>query len=53
MFALKKFRDSIEGKKFKTAFDKNMEVLLRLNGFFIGAIGINMVLTGITNMFLI
>ncbi|MFW6246146.1 MAG: MarC family protein [Tangfeifania sp.] len=53
LFALKKFRDSIEGKKFKTAFDKNMEVLLRLNGFFIGAIGINMVLTGITNMFLI
>ncbi|MFW6246256.1 MAG: MarC family protein, partial [Tangfeifania sp.] len=53
LFAMKRFRDSIEGKKFKTAFDKNMEVLLRLNGFFIGAIGINMVLTGITNMFLI
>ncbi len=51
LFLLKKFRDSIEGKKFKTAFDKNMEVLLRLNGFFIGAIGINMVLTGINNMF--
>lgn len=53
LFFLKKFRDSIEGKKFKTAFDKNMEVLLRLNGFFIGAIGINMVLSGIRNMFLI
>ncbi len=53
LYAMKRFRDSIEGKKFKTAFDKNMEVLLRLNGFFIGAIGINMVLTGITNMFLI
>lgn len=53
LFSLKRFRDSIEGKKFKTAFDKNMEVLLRLNGFFIGAIGINMVLTGIRNMFLI
>ncbi len=53
LFVLKKFRDSIEGKKFKTAFDKNMEVLLRLNGFFIGAIGINMVLTGINNMFVI
>ncbi len=51
LYTLKKFRDSIEGKKFKTAFDKNMEVLLRLNGFFIGAIGINMVLTGINNMF--
>lgn len=51
LFMLKRFRDMIEGKKFKTAFDKNMEVLLRLNGFFIGAIGINMVLTGINNMF--
>lgn len=51
LYTLKRFRDSIEGKKFKTAFDKNMEVLLRLNGFFIGAIGINMVLTGIQNMF--
>lgn len=52
LFLLKKFRDSIEKRKFKQAFDKNMEVLLRLNGFFIGAIGINMMLTGIKNMFL-
>jgi len=51
LFILKRFRDSIEKRKFKKAFDKNMEVLLRLNGFFIGAIGINMVLTGIQNMF--
>jgi multiple antibiotic resistance protein len=51
LFVLKKLRDSVEGKKFKTAFDKNMEVLLRLNGFFIGAIGINMVLTGLKNLF--
>ncbi|MCG6187847.1 MarC family protein [Maribellus maritimus] len=51
LFLLKKFRDSIEKRKFKKAFDKNMEVLLRLNGFFIGAIGINMMLTGIKNMF--
>lgn len=45
------FRGSIEKKKFKTAFDKNMEVLLRLNGFLIGAIGVDMVLKGISNMF--
>jgi multiple antibiotic resistance protein len=45
------FRNSIEKRKFKTAFDKNMEVLLRLNGFFIGAIGVNMVILGIKNMF--
>ena len=47
IFLLKKLRDSLEGKTLKTAFDKNMEVLLRLNGFFIGAIGINMIITGI------
>lgn len=52
LFLLKKFRDSIEKRKFKQAFDKNMEVLLRLNGFFIGAIGVNMMLTGVKNMFL-
>ncbi len=51
IFLLKKLRDSLEGKKLKKAYDKNMEVLLRLNGFFIGAIGINMILTGIKNMF--
>jgi multiple antibiotic resistance protein len=51
IYFLKKMRDNLEGKKWRTAYDKNMEVLLRLNGFFIGAIGINMVLTGIKNMF--
>lgn len=51
IFLLKKVRDSLEGRKLKTAYDKNMEVFLRLNGFFIGAIGINMILTGIKNMF--
>jgi multiple antibiotic resistance protein len=51
IFTLKKFRDMLEGGRLKTAFDKNMEVLLRLNGFLIGAIGIDMMLTGIKNMF--
>ena len=51
IYLLKKIRDSLEGKRLKTAYDKNMEVLLRLNGFFIGAIGINMILSGIKNMF--
>lgn len=51
IFLLKKLRDSLEGKKLKTAYDKNMEILLRLNGFFIGAIGINMILTGIKKIF--
>lgn len=51
IYLLKIIRDSLEGRKLKTAYDKNMEVFLRLNGFFIGAIGINMILTGIKNMF--
>lgn len=51
IYLLKVMRDSLEGRKLKKAYDKNMEVLLRLNGFFIGAIGINMILTGIQNMF--
>jgi multiple antibiotic resistance protein len=51
LFVLKKFRDTLEGRKLRIAYDKNIEVLLRLNGFFIGAIGINMMLTGIKNMF--
>lgn len=51
IYLLKIIRDSLEGKRLKTAYDKNTEVLLRLNGFFIGAIGINMILTGIKNMF--
>jgi multiple antibiotic resistance protein len=49
---LKYLRDRIKKNKFKVAFDKNMEILLRLNGFFIGAIGINMIINGINNMYL-
>lgn len=51
IYLLNRFRNAIDKKKYKIAFDKNMEILLRLNGFFIGAIGINMMLTGIQNMF--
>lgn len=50
---LKWFRDSIESKKFRVAFDKNMEILMRLNGFFLGAIGVNMVVTGINNLYFV
>lgn len=38
-------------EKMKIAFDKNMEMLLRLNGFFVGAIGLNMVIVGINNLY--
>lgn len=45
----KNFRNRIPKEKNKIAFDKNMEILLRLNGFFMGAIGINMIIIGITS----
>lgn len=48
---LKYLRDRITKQKFKIAFDKNLEILLRLNGFFIGAIGINMVIRGINTLY--
>lgn len=48
---LKATRDEISKKKFKVAFDKNMEILLRLNGFIVGAIGIDMVCSGIITIF--
>jgi multiple antibiotic resistance protein len=49
---LKSLKDNIAKNRFKIAFDKNMDILLRLMGFFVGAIGINMIITGITNFFL-
>jgi len=48
---LKAIRDDLSKKQKKIAFDKFMGILLRLNGFFIGAIGINMVVVGILNIF--
>lgn len=35
----------------RKTFDKKLGTYLRLNGFFIGAIGVNMIITGINNMF--
>lgn len=50
IMVLKEIRDFIFRKRYRIAFDKNMELLLRLNGFFIGAIGINMVRMGVVNL---
>ncbi|MEA2000106.1 MAG: MarC family protein [Euryarchaeota archaeon] len=47
---LKYIRDRIKKRKYRIAFDKNMAILLRLSGFFVGAIGIDMVLTGVNNL---
>jgi multiple antibiotic resistance protein len=44
-------RKKIDKKKMRVAFDKNMAILLRLNGFFIGAIGIEMIVEGVTKLF--
>jgi multiple antibiotic resistance protein len=43
-------RDTLS-EKIKTAFDKNMEIGLRLNGLFAGAIGLNMIIVGINNLY--
>lgn len=48
---LKYVRETLSKRKMKVAFDKNMEILLRLNGFFVGAIGLNMVVTGVQALF--
>lgn len=48
---LKAIRDRISRTRFKIAFDKNMGIILRLNAFFVGAIGVNMVITGINNLY--
>lgn len=34
-------------------FDKKLGLYLRLNGFFIGSIGVNMVITGINNLYFV
>lgn len=50
IMGMKQIRRSMRSKKVQLAFDKNMELLLRINGFFLGAIGIDMIVTGISNV---
>lgn len=52
IMALKMLRDSLHKEKFKIAFDKNMGILLRVVGFFIGAIGVSMVVRGLRTLLL-
>lgn len=52
IMGLKQIRTSMRSKKVRLAFDKNMELLLRINGFFLGAIGVDMVVTGVSNLIL-
>ena len=51
LFILVSFRTLINKKHFKTFFDRIMEILLRINGFFVGAIGIDMIVAAIKSMF--
>ena len=51
IFILLAMRGVFSDKK-KIAFDKVMGMSMRLIGFFVGAIGIDMIITGITNLYL-
>ncbi len=53
IISLKTIRDHIMQKQLRVAFDKTMGILLRITGFFVGAIGIDMALTGIKNLFIV
>ncbi len=53
IIGLKKIRDHIMKKRKRIAFDKSMGILLRLTGFFVGAIGIDMILNGIQKLFIL
>jgi multiple antibiotic resistance protein len=50
IFLLVKIR-KLFGPELRIAFDKNMEIALRLNGLFVGAIGVNMIIVGISSLF--
>ena len=52
IMGLKQVRRTMPSQKFQIAFDKIMELLLRVNGFFLGAIGVDMVVTGVNNLML-
>jgi multiple antibiotic resistance protein len=53
IIGLKKIRDHIMQKRLRVAFDKSMGILLRLTGFFVGAIGIDMMIRGIQNLLIL
>jgi len=52
ILGMKFIRDDIKSKKYKIAFDKQMALVLKVNAFIIGAIGVNMVIQGINNLYL-
>ena len=48
---LKWLRDHIQHRTLRIVFDKNLEILLRILGFFLGAIGVDMFVIGVKNVF--
>ena len=52
VYILSVLRKRILHDSARKQFDKKLGVYLRLNGFFIGSIGVNMVIIGINNLFL-
>lgn len=51
IIGLKRIRTGIKSERLRVVFDKNMEILLRINGFFLGAIGVDMIVHGIKTSF--
>lgn len=51
VIGLHAIRVSLEHRPSRKAFDYVMEILLRISGFFLGAIGVNMVLEGLKAFF--
>jgi multiple antibiotic resistance protein len=47
---IRALRKTLSFKKHRIAFDKNMQILMRLNGFLLGAIGINLIIVGIMDI---
>jgi len=50
IWMLMKVRYDFLKKKSRLAFDKSLIILLRLNGFFVGAIGVDMIFKALNNM---
>jgi len=51
VYLLSIMRKRLLNEESRKAFDQKLGTYLRLNGFFIGAIGVNMVITGIDNLY--
>jgi multiple antibiotic resistance protein len=51
IMTLKNVREEIPSPRFQVAFDKLMAIFLRVNGFFLGAIGVDMIVTSSAQLF--